>query len=69
MFWKNGNILVVQKGWEYANSFTFTDNDYTIESEIVRSNKEWENLGFEMINKEEFEKMFFDAGFSELPEF
>ena len=67
LFFRKENTLVVQDSWKSAGSYTFPGDDYTTEPELTRSNAEWEKMGYLSIDREEAEKMFFDAGFSEAP--
>lgn len=52
-YYRNGNIIIEQNGWEWANDYTLTDDDYEVGSVIPQSTAEWLAQGYEQIDKQE----------------
>ena len=67
LFYRRGNELILQDGWKWAESYTFSADDYETAPESTRSTTEWIGLGYTQIDREEAEEMFTDAGFAEAP--
>ena len=57
IFFCKKNTLIVQKGWKWANSIKFIDNEYHIDTELPKSTEEWEKLGYKSITKQEAKEM------------
>lgn len=53
MYYRKNNIIIEQNGWEWANDYTFTDDDYEVGSVIPRSTAEWLEQGYEQVDRQE----------------
>lgn len=52
-YYRYGNIIIEQNGWEWANVYILTDDDYRIATAIPRSTAEWLEQEYKQIEKEE----------------
>ena len=53
MYYRKNNIIIEQNGWEWANDYTFTDDDYEVGSVIPQSTAEWLEQGYEQVDRQE----------------
>jgi hypothetical protein len=53
MYYRKNNIIIEQNGWEWANDYTLTDDDYEVGTVIPQSTEEWLAQGYERIEREE----------------
>jgi hypothetical protein len=52
-YYRKNNTFIIQKGWEWANDYTLTDDDYEVGSVIPQSTAEWLAQGYEQIDRQE----------------
>jgi len=52
-YYRKGNIIIEQCGWEWANDYTFSSDDYEVGAVVCQSTAEWLEQGYEQIDKQE----------------
>jgi hypothetical protein len=52
-YYRKDNIIIEQNGWEWANDYTFTDDDYEVGTVVCQSTEEWLEQGYEQVDREE----------------
>ena len=52
-YYRKNNIIIEQNGWEWANDYTFTDDDYEVGTVVCQSTAEWLAQGYKQIDKQE----------------
>jgi len=52
-YYRKGNIIIEQCGWEWANDYTFSSDDYEVGSVVCQSTTEWLEQGYKQIDKQE----------------
>ena len=52
-YYRKDNIIIEQNGWEWANDYTFSSDDYEVGSVAPQSTTEWLEQGYEQIDKQE----------------
>lgn len=52
-YYRKKNIIIEQNGWEWANDYTLTDDDYEVGSVIPQATAEWLARGYKQIDKQE----------------
>jgi len=52
-YYRKNNTFIIQNGWEWANDYTFTADDYEVGSVICQSTEEWLSQGYEQVDVEE----------------
>jgi len=55
-YYRNGNIIIEQNGWEWASDYTFSSDDYEVGSVIPQSTAEWLARGYKQIDRQELIK-------------
>lgn len=58
LYYQKGNSFIIQEGWKHANNFSFSKDDYEVETICCQSTEEWIKQGYEQITKEEFIEEF-----------
>ena len=54
-YYRKGNIIIEQCGWEWANDYTFDDttNEYEVGTVVCQSTAEWLAQGYKQIDRQE----------------
>lgn len=54
-YYRKNNTFIIQKGWEWANDYTFDDttNEYEVGTVVCQSTAEWLAQGYEQIDRQE----------------
>ena len=52
-YYRKENIIIEQCGWEWANDYTFDNNDYEVGSVTPQSTAEWLAQGYKQTDRQE----------------
>lgn len=52
-YYRKNNTIIEQNGWEWANDYTFTDDDYEVGTVVCQSTAEWLAQGYEQVDRQE----------------